>query len=207
MVVPGVYGHDARLRSPAGSGDIAAAKALLDVYGYRDRDGDGWREHPDGSRLLLRLAGLNDARQRAINEQWLKQMKAIGLRIEFEPGMFGELAKNSLAGRLQMWSFAWSSQQSDGDFFLALAYGPNAGQSNDSRFSLPAYDRLYERQRALPDGPERLALMREAQRLLIAYAPLLPHSHALRVDLTQPGVIGYRRLPFTRDWWRYTALD
>lgn len=207
MVVPGVYGHDPRLRSPAGSGDIAAAKALLDVYGYRDRDGDGFREHPDGRPLLLRLAGLNDARQRALNEQWLKQMRQIGLRIRFEPGMFGELAKNSLAGKLQMWSFAWSSQQPDGDFFLALAYGPNAGQSNDSRFSLPAYDRLYERQRALPDGPERLALMREAQRLLIAYAPLLPHSHALRVDLTQPGVIGYRRLPFTRDWWRFTALD
>ena len=140
-------------------------------------------------------------------ELWLKQMKAIGLRIRFEPGMFGELAKNSLAGKLQMWSFAWSAAQPDGDFFLALAYGPNAGQSNDSRFSLPAYDRLYERQRALPDGPERLALMREAQRLLIAYAPLLPHSHALRVDLTQAGVVGYRRLPFTRDWWRYTALD
>lgn len=207
MVVPGVYGHDPQLRSPAGSGDVAAAKALLDIYGYRDRDGDGYREHPDGRPLRLRLAGLNDARQRALNEQWLKQMRRIGLHIEFEPGMFGELAKNSLAGTLQMWSFAWSSQQPDGDFFLALAYGPNAGQSNDSRFKLPAYDRLYERQRALPDGPERLALMREAQRLLIAYAPLLPHSHALRVDLTQPEVLGYRRLPFTRDWWRYTALD
>jgi len=207
MVVPGVVGHDAGLRSPAGSGDVAAAKALLDVWGYRDRDGDGFREHPDGRPLRLRLAGLSDARQRALNEHWLKQMRAIGLRITFETGMFGELAKNSLAGRLQMWSFAWSTQQPDGDFFLGLAYGPNAGQSNDSRFSLPAYDRLYERQRALADGPERLALMREAQRLLIAYAPLLPHSHALRVDLTQPQVIGYRRHVFTRDWWRHTAID
>ncbi len=207
MVVPGVYGHDAGLRSPAGRGDLAAARALLDVYGYRDRNGDGFREHPDGRPLLLRLSGLNDSRQRAINELWLKQMTRLGLRIRFEIGMFGELAKNSLAGKLQMWSFAWSTQRPDGDFFLALAYGPNAGQSNDSRFSLPAYDRLYERQRALPDGPERLALMREAQRLLLAYAPLLPHSHALRVDLTQPHVIGYRRHPFTRDWWRHTALD
>ena len=25
-----------------------ARKALLDIYGYVDRDGDGWRELPDG---------------------------------------------------------------------------------------------------------------------------------------------------------------
>lgn len=207
LMVPGVYGYDRGFRSEAGSGDVARAKALLDVYGYRDRDGDGFREHPDGSPLQLRLAGLNDARQRAINEQWAKQMRAIGLRITFEPGQFGELIKNSLSGRLQMWSFAWTTSQPDGDFFLALAYGPNSGQSNDARFRLPAYDRVYAAQRALPDGPERLALMREAQRLMIAYAPYLAHSHALRVDLAQPGVIGYRRHPFTREWWRYTALD
>jgi len=31
-----------------------AARALLDTYGYLDRDGDGWREHPDGSRSCSR---------------------------------------------------------------------------------------------------------------------------------------------------------
>jgi ABC-type transport system substrate-binding protein len=29
------------------------AKALLDLYGYVDRDGDGWREQPDGQPLVL----------------------------------------------------------------------------------------------------------------------------------------------------------
>ena len=28
--------------------DPARAKALLDLYGYVDRNGDGWRERPDG---------------------------------------------------------------------------------------------------------------------------------------------------------------
>ncbi|MBH9553648.1 ABC transporter substrate-binding protein [Inhella gelatinilytica] len=207
MVVPGVVGYDPTLISPHGRGDVARARALLDLYGYHDRDGDGWREHPSGQPLTLRMSGLNDSRQRAINELWLKQMKAVGLRIVFESGQFGELIKNSLAGRLQMWSYSWSTGQPDGDFFLALAYGPNAGQANDARFVLPAYDQAYARQRALPDGAERLAAMREANRLMLAYQPYLPHFHALRVDLTQPGVVGYRRHPFTRDWWRFTALD
>jgi ABC-type transport system substrate-binding protein len=206
LMVPGVYGYDPTLKTEMGSGDIARAKALLDVYGYRDVDGDGWREQPDGSPLLLRLAGLGDARQRGLNELWEKQMRAIGLRIQFDIGQFGELIKNSLAGRLQMWSFSWSTAFPDGDFFLALAYGPNSGQSNDARFQLPAYDRAYEAQRTLPNGPERLAAMREAQRLMLAYMPYLAHSHAMRVDLSQAHVIGYRRHPFTRELWTYTAV-
>jgi len=207
LMVPGVYGYDPLLKTEMGSGDIARAKALLDVYGYRDADGDGFREHPDGSPLLLRLAGVSDARQRGINELWEKQMRAIGLRIEFDLGQFGELIKNSLAGRLQMWTFAWSTAFPDGDFFLALAYGPNSGQSNDARFQLPAFDRAYEAQRALPDGPERLAAMRQAQRLMLAYMPYLAHSHARRVDLSHAHVTGYRRHPFTRELWTYTAMD
>ncbi|MBB5202725.1 ABC-type transport system substrate-binding protein [Inhella inkyongensis] len=207
MLVPAVYGFDATLRSAAGSGDMARARALLDTYGYRDVDRDGWREHPDGRSLTLRLAGLSDSRQRAINELWLKKMRLLGLRIVFEPGQFGELIKNSLAGTLQMWSYSWTTSQPDGDFFLALGYGPNAGQANDARLVLPAFDRAYEKQRALPDGPERLAAMRAANRLMLAYQPYLPHFHALRVDLSQPGVEGYRRHPFTRDWWRYTAKE
>ncbi|RVT84931.1 ABC transporter substrate-binding protein [Inhella crocodyli] len=207
LMPPGVTGYDPTLKTEMGAGDLARAKALLDVHGYRDVDGDGWREHPDGRPLVLRMAGVQDARQRQINELWEKQMRAVGLRMRFEVGQFGELIKNSLAGRLQMWSFAWTTQFPDGDFFLALAYGPNSGQSNDARFQLPAFDRAYEAQRALPDGPERLAAIREAQRWMLAYMPYLAHSHALRVDISHAQVRGYRRHRFTRDLWRYTALD
>jgi ABC-type transport system substrate-binding protein len=207
LMVPGVYGYDPTLKTDMGAGDLARAKALLDVYGYRDRDGDGWREHPDGRPLVLRMAGLQDARQRQINELWAKQMRALGLRMKFEVGQFGELIKNSLAGRLQMWTFSWTTQFPDGDFFLALAYGPNSGQSNDARFQLPAYDRAYEAQRALPDGPERLRAIQQAQRLMLAYMPYMAHSHALRVDISHAHVQGYRRHRFTRDVWRTTAVD
>lgn len=207
MLVPGVYGYDPHFKSAAGTGDLARARALLDVYGYRDHDGDGFREHPDGRPLTLRMSGLPESRQRALNELWQKQMRALGLRMVFETGSFGELIKNSLSGRLQMWSYSWSTGQPDGEFFLGLAYGPNAGQANDARIQLPAFDRVYDAQAVLPDGPERLALMHQAQRLMLAYQPYLPHFHALRVDLTQAGVIGYRRHPFTRDWWRFTALE
>ena len=34
----------------------AQAKALLDAFGYVDRDGDGWRELPDGTPMTLEMA-------------------------------------------------------------------------------------------------------------------------------------------------------
>ena len=41
-----VRGFDAGFRSENGEYDPARSKALLDTYGYLDRDGDGWRELP-----------------------------------------------------------------------------------------------------------------------------------------------------------------
>ena len=40
-----------------------AAKALLDKFGYVDRDGDGWRDLPDGKPFTLLMAS---SRRRSI---------------------------------------------------------------------------------------------------------------------------------------------
>ena len=91
--------------------------------------------------------------------------------------------------------------------FLALGYGPNKGQSNHARFDLPAYNALFERQRVLPDGPERAAIMDEAKRLMVAYMPYKVHVHRIWTDLAQPWVIGYDRNVFVREFWKYVDVD
>jgi ABC-type transport system substrate-binding protein len=199
-----VYGHDPALRSEAGRHDMARARALLDLYGYDQRDAEGYRLQPDGSRLTLRRAGTaGSSRQRMIDELWKKQMDALGLRIEFESATFGELIKKALAKQLMIWGYIWSVGDPDGDFILGMGYGPNAGQSNDAQFRLPAYDALYARQRLLANSPERWVLLQQLNRLLLSYMPYQPHNHPLRVDLCQAGVRGFIRHPFTRDGWRF----
>ena len=208
MLPPLVYGHDPALRSEASRPDMARARALLDLYGYDRRDAEGYRLQPDGSRLTLRRAGTaGSSRQRLVDELWKKQMNALGLRIEFESATFGELIKKALANQLMIWGYVWDLGSPDADFILGMGYGPNAGQSNDARFQLPAFDKLYAQQRLLPDGPERLALMHELNRLLLTYMPYQPHLHLLRVDLCQAGVKGFIRQPFTRDAWRFVDIE
>jgi len=206
-VVPGTFGYDTSFRTELSEYSPARAKALLDTYGYVDRNGDGWREQPDGSPLVLEMAASTSQLERRQNEQWRRCMDAVGLKMEFRIAQWPELLKQSLAGKLMIWGFAWQAGQPDSDLFFSLAYGPNLGSSNDARFGLKAYDALYAQQRRLPDGPERLALLREASRLLVAYMPYKFIAHRIQLDLSQPWVLGFRRPLFTTRLWAYLDID
>ena len=182
---------------------MSRGRALLDLYGYVDRDGDGWREQPDGAPLTLVMATMSSQLDRRGNEIWKRSLDAVGLRIEFDISTWPELLKRSRAGTLMMWGYSWTAGSPDGGFFLGIAYGPNAREANDPRFALAAFDRLYERQRALPDGPERDAVMSQASNLLVAYMPYKVHHHSIVLDLVQPWTRGYWRHPFTRSTYRF----
>ncbi len=207
MVTPQTYGFDASARSGMSDFDPARAKALLDLYGYTDRNQDGWREQPDGSPLVLRYPTGGDEGSRPFNELWRKCMHAVGLRIEFDYGQWGSQLKQAQAGKLMMWTLGSSASTPDGQDALTSAYGPLKGSDNFSNFDLPAFNQLFERMTALPDGPERLALFAQARRLLAAWMPIKAHTHRIRLAAIQPWLIGYRDHPFLRDFGRYVDID
>jgi len=206
-ISPEVWGYDPALKTEMSDFSRARAKALLDMHGYTDRNGDGWREQPDGQPLLLEYATSPDQQSRQLTELWKKNMDAIGVRMEFKTAKWPEHLKASRAGKLMMWGLGWSAGAPDGDTFLALGYGPNKGQANHARFDLPAFNELYERQRGLPDGPERQVLMTKASKLMVAYMPYKVHVHRVWTDLSQPWVLGYHRNVFVREFWKYVDID
>jgi ABC-type transport system substrate-binding protein len=207
-VPPGAYGASGEeIAGPLTEYNPAKAKALLDVYGYVDRDGDGWREAPDGSRLVLELATTPDSQGKQTDELWHKHMTRIGLRIEFKKAKWPEHLRDSRAGKLMMWSLGWSAAMPDADTFYVILYGPNKGQSNQSRFDLPEWNALYEKAKVLPDGVERDRLYREMDKLFFAYAPLRPFTHRIITGLAHPHIIGYRRHPVMREFWKFLDID
>ncbi len=206
-VAPLTYGYNPQFKSEMSTFDVARAKALLDLYGYVDKDGDGWRDLPDGKPLVLEYATQPDQASRQLVELWQKSMKAIDIKIVFKSAKWPENLKASKAGKLMMWGVAWAAGSPDGDTFLALAYGPNIGGSNHARFNLPAFNKLYLKQSQLPDGPERLAVMEEASKLMVAYVPYKISGHRVATDLVHPWVVGYRRNPFVRDFFKYLDID
>jgi ABC-type transport system substrate-binding protein len=207
VLPPMVSGYDGSFKSEMSTYDPARAKALLDLYGFVDRDGDGWRERPDGSPLVLELSTEPSQFARQWQTLWKKAMDAIGVKMNFRVAAWPENIKASRAGKLMMWTTGWSAANPDGTYFMDLMYGPNKGQSNASRFDLPAYNVLYQRQASLPDGPERDALIQEGLKLSVAYMPYKASGHDILTWLAQPRVRGYVPHPFLRDFWRYTDVE
>ena len=206
-IAPGVGGYDPAFRSATVEYNPPKAKALLDMFGFLDRDGDGYRERPDGSKLVLEMASRTDGEARQYDELWRRSLDEVGVRVAFRKAPFGELLKECLAGKLQMWNLSWSASYPDGDTFMQMFYGPNIGKSNDARFRLAGYDRLYERTRVMPDSPERTAIYQEMTKLLLAYAPWVFHVHHLNTHLVNGWVKGYAKHPFKSTQWRYLDID
>ena len=207
VIAPLLSGYDPQWKSEMSDHDLPRAKALLDLYGYVDKDGDGWRDRPDGSPLVLEYSAQPDQLSRQSQELWRKAMGKIAVRMEFKIAKWPEQLKASRAGKLMMWGVAWSATSPDGLYFLDLAYGPNKGQANHARFDLPAFNDLYERIDSLHDGAEREALMRDAKALTVAYMPYKVIAHRIATDLLHSQVQGYKRHPFMREWWRYVDVE
>ena len=206
MLVPHTTGFEANFKSESSEYSPAKARALLDMYGYLDRDGDGWREQPDGSPLVLVRATQPDATQRQLDEVLQKNMTAVGLKMDFKPAKWPENLKAAQAGKLMMWGVGSAASQPDGQGALQRLYG-TAGGANLARFKNAEFDAIFERMQVLPDGPERLALFSQAKRMAIAWAPYKSHLHRFYTDMAHPWLIGYRRPLFWNRWWHLIDID
>jgi ABC-type transport system substrate-binding protein len=204
---PGAFGYEPDFRSRATEYDPAAARALLDVFGYKDRDGDGYRENPDGSRLEILMSSTPTLRDRQLDEGWKKSMEAIGIRISFPKAQWPDLLKESRAGKLMSWRLAWGAVYPDADAFYLMLFGPNAGQANHSRFKNDEFDRLYLKARMTPPGEERLAMYRQMNRIFLSLAPWRLGVARMDTDLTHAWMNGYQRHPTLRGVWKMVDMD
>lgn len=207
FMMPNTASYDPNFRSEMGTFDRARAIALLDMFGYTDKDGDGWRDMPDGSPLTLVLDTLGTSDSRELDEITKKNMDALGVRIQFRIGKWPEQLKGARAGKLMMWAYGLSASSPDSAPVLEMGYSKSFGEQNFSHFKNAKFDELYEKQGLMPDGPERDAIMREAQKILIAYMPIKVHVHRIGTDLMQPWLIGYKRHPNAREFWSYVDID
>jgi ABC-type transport system substrate-binding protein len=206
-IVPNTSGYDPAFKSEMSDFDPARARALLDMYGYVDRDGDGWRELPDGSPLVLTRNTEPNSLSRSIDELWDQALTAIGIRLKLKIQQWPENLKSAQAGNYQMWPVGSTASQPDGEGALQRYYGPASGTQNLPRFKDKRMDAIYDRMQALPDGPEREALFKEAKRLAVAYMPYKVHVHRIITDIEQPWMSGYRRPLFWQDFWQFVDVD
>ena len=206
-LMPHTVGYDPAFVGAGVKYDLAQARALLDLYGYVDRDGDGWREQPDGSPLILQWATTPSQISRQGDELRRKDMNALGIRVNFNSAQWPENLKNARAGNLMVWSLGYTADAPDGQSSFDSGAKSHWGGQNLARFSNKQFEDIYQRIQVLPEGPERAQLFFEGKRVLAAYAPYRYHVHRILTDLAWPWVEGYRRPPYWLAWWQYVDID
>jgi oligopeptide transport system substrate-binding protein len=207
-VPKGVVGFDPAFSVAEQEYNPPRAKALLDMFGYLDKDGDGWRDMPDGRPFVLEYKyQANEQEQRERAALWVKNLAAVGIALRTTSVQFSDLLKDRKVGKFQMSGIAWIADYPDAQNFLQLLYGPNTEKSNDARFKLPEYDRLYAAALKLPDGPERNKLYREMNRVLAAYAPWRFGVQRTFSHFLYPWVKGYKKHPILYTSFKYLDID
>lgn len=204
-IPPGIAGHDPRYKSTV-QYDPKTANALLDRFGYK-KGADGYRTLPDGKPLVIRYSSTPTEVARQGDELMKRSLDSIGVRMEIHKDRFAELIKLERRCRLMMRGAAWIADTPDGDNFMQLLYSKNVFQSNNACYKSAAFDRLYEKSRTIPDGPERDKLYRQMTRQMEADTPWIMVDSRYRNMLMQPYVIGFKKHPVLHQEWMYIDLE
>jgi len=178
---PFVYRWDAKRGRPVRR-SLDEAKRLLAEAGYPDGFG------PDGQPLSIRfdnawLTTASRPRLRFVAKQFAK----LGIRLDIRTTDGNRLWDKVLDGNYQLLSWGWLADYPDPENFLFLLYGPNsrthAAGENNANYANPEFDRLYEQMRNMENSPERLAVIRQMNRIAQQDAPWIFGYHPVIYSL------------------------
>jgi len=182
--------------------DIDKANQILDDAGYLDTNNDGIREMPDGSReLSFRLEWPSDILYSQDEAELLRIMWAqIGIDVVMQ-----SVDADVLTGRccptydydILLWE--WGSDP-DPNFLLSVMLTSEIPSGyNETGYSNPEYDRLYQVQGAALDGEQRRGVIWQMQDIVhndvVYIIPFYQKAvQAYRTDTFQGWIVGSNNL-------------
>lgn len=135
-------------------------------------------------------------------------MRRIGLTVRPYKASWQEMIRRQRESKFQMTGLAWGADYPEAQNFLQLFYGPNRSPgSNSSNYENAAYDDLYRQALALKPGPERTALYRQMERMVVDDAVWIFRYRREQWTLLQPWLSGYRYNDISLRSYKYSHVD
>lgn len=202
VLPPGMPGHDPDLRGYYYN--PAKARQLLAEAGY-----------PQGNGFpVVQLWTVSKAEStRAELAVYQENLAELGVRVEIHYATDWTAYDTMLRqGQLPMFRVAWYADIPDPDnFFTPLLH--STGQPNYMFYRNPEVDHLLEQARKAMDYAQRMALYRQAERLVMEDAPWIPQHNQVFEHLYQPYVqgveislLGDRWVPMNKIWLKKSHL-
>ena len=141
----------------AGTGfDIAAAKQLLEAAGY-----------PNGQGLPTFTIMYNTLDSHKYVAEYLQEAwkNNLGINVQLENLEWATFLEDRKSSRMELGRAGWIADYPDAQNFLDLLI--TGGGNNDGHYSDPEYDRLIRQASAMSGGPERDAVMHQAEEIAI----------------------------------------
>jgi ABC-type transport system substrate-binding protein len=189
VLPPHVPGYNAARKIPAQ--DAAAAKRLLAEAGFPNGI-------PASRKTTLWLAN-NDQYVRHA-EAIQSDLQAVGIPVELRPVVLSEYLK-SYRTQADCWYGGWYPDFPDaGNFMEPVFHGRNVGPGNNNaaHYNNPRLNALLDRAHPMPQGPQREALYRQAEDILMEDLPWIPLYYEMETRYFGPGVTGVTVHPVWR---------
>jgi len=161
VIPPAVPEHDPERSRESVEYDLEAARALLEQYDWTPQ-----------SLPELTYGTPSGVQQRQMYAQLRAQLTALGYpseKINLETfATFGDFSRAMKNRRLDMFFLGWTLDYPDAQNTLQLFYGPHETPgSNNFNYRNPEFDALYEQAATMQPGPERTALYRRMNGMVI----------------------------------------
>ncbi len=203
------------------------------VYEWQggDEDGRPVRRGVDEARRLLAEAGWPNGRNAQTGEplvinldttpgglgdkarsDWLaKKFRALGVQFVVRPTDFNRFQDKVRQGNAQLFFFGWNADYPDPENLLFLLHGPQGkvrfnGQ-NAANYENPEYDALFERMKAMPDGPARQQIIDRMVAILQQDAPWVFAFHPMSYSLQHGWVLNRKTGAMVRNTMKYQRID
>jgi len=184
---------------------IEVAKQLLAEAGYPNG-----RDEKTGEPLVINLDTTTGGVGGKSRIDWLnKQFQKIDVQLVVRNTDYNRFQEKLLKGAAQLFYFGWNADYPDPENFFFLLYGPQSKVKhqgeNAANYANPEYDRLFERMRAMDNGPERQAIIDRMLTILRHDSPWIwgfhPKDYTLRhawLTNRKPSKVGNNTLKYQR---------
>ncbi|MDR1848764.1 MAG: ABC transporter substrate-binding protein, partial [Zoogloeaceae bacterium] len=203
---PYVYDWD-KTRDTAERKSVEEAKKLLAEAGW-----PGGRHQRTGEPLVLYLDTTSGGMGEKTRLDWLaRQFGKIGAQLVVRATDFNRLQDKLKKGATQLYFLGWNADYPDPEnfFFLLTSREGRAqfGGENHSNYANPEFDRLFERMKLMDNTPERLALIRQMNRILQQDAPWIFSFYPKTYLLTHGWLHNKKPSTIANNTLKYQRLD
>jgi len=169
--------------------DPEAANTQLDQAGYKDTDGDGFRETKDGKPLSLRLFVTTDSPENQTAAKLIAGwFKDVGLKVNLrivDAGVLLDAQYNykgdTYAPDYDMFIWYWTYDV-DPEVILGVPTPQQIEGWNDTLWTDPEYTNLFAKQREAIDVASRIPLVQRMQEIVWESSPYLIFAYPYQLE-------------------------